>query len=74
MLKKTRKLNLSRETLTTLNSVVGGATFAAACSGGRCSYACTPGDTGTESGICNSASVCSDGCETGGACTISCHC
>lgn len=67
-MKKTgRKLALNRETLRFLEGVVGGYT-AGICdsgSGGR------PGDGGTDSSWCNSAGVCSNDCQTGGACTLS---
>jgi hypothetical protein len=68
--KKAKKLMLRRETVTTLDIVVGGLTRAGACeTATRCSNVC-PDDGGSGSwGTCISCGVCSGGCATGGACT-----
>jgi hypothetical protein len=75
MKRKFGKLTLSRETLGALSDyrlrmAAGGVSHTRACA----SIICGPiGDTGTESGICTSKSVCSNGCQTGGeACTATC--
>lgn len=74
MKQKVRKLTLNRETLRSLDNLrlrmaAGGVSHTLACA----SIICGPiGDTGTESGICGTKSVCSNGCGTGGACTVTC--
>ena len=74
MKKKVKKLTLNRETLGYLGGVVGGGTFpthGVQCNSDPCG---PPGDGGTASlfGTCNSCGVCSGGCGTGGACTLTC--
>jgi hypothetical protein len=77
MKKKARKLTLNRETLRFLDlglkEVVGADTYAAGCAtiGRRCTGT---GDTGisVDPTICQTCYECSNGCATGGACTVSC--
>ena len=77
MRKKSRKLQLNRETLRTLthglNRVVGGTNETLTVCGSQCpscpSVRC---EGGTDTGVICTGSVCSNTCETGGACTGSC--
>jgi hypothetical protein len=69
MKKTVKKLVLNRETLRRMD-VVGGATVR---SNIWCiTDNCTPGTGGTMEPICQTASVCSAECATGGACTVDC--
>jgi len=70
MKKKAKKLVLNRETLWYLENVVGGISLAR-CLSNPCG---NPGDGGTGSSPTVEATcyVCSNGCATGGACTVTC--
>lgn len=77
MKKKTRKLTLHRETLHSLVYVSGGGpTGRTDCWTGcatNCGGECRTDDTGSgDPTIFATCGACSDGCATGGACTVSC--
>lgn len=77
MKKKARKLNLSRETLRALDlgGVLGGIgprpqTEQMACN--TVAIRCNTEGGGSDGGCFNTQDLCSNGCETGGACTVNC--
>jgi len=69
--KKAKKLTLNRETVIFLEKVVGGITVALRCGSDPCGH---PGEGGTggSPSIFDTCGACSNGCATGGACTVTC--
>ena len=77
MKKKARKLTLNRETLLVLdlNGIAGGIgprpqTEQMACN--TVAIRCNTEGGGSAGGCYNTADLCSNGCATGGACTVTC--
>ena len=76
MKKQVRKLSLHRETLRSLDhpgwmrNVVGAATHASGCL--TITKPCSEICGGTTGGSLDTGLACSVGCETGGACTVTC--
>jgi hypothetical protein len=77
MKKKVNKLTIHRETLRYLDRLQGvnggsgpGPTHALGCTPTRVGTQCVT-DTGSDS-VCQISYICSSGCGTGGACTVTC--
>jgi hypothetical protein len=72
MKKQSRKLTLNRETLRFLDHATGGLTHASGCLTITKPCGDTGGGGGTYASCWNTCDLCSNGCATGGACSVTC--